>query len=135
MKSSHHRTPGPWLALTFTALLLTACNGTARPAVIAPQVQTPVPELLRLTEDGRLVYPCPRSDPPLETVDTATGRPTTSVGELGRFGLESDGFVTICEGRVLLGAKTLAEANRARAEVEAQLTRRTLWQRLTPWRE
>ena len=103
--------------------------------VIAPQVRTPPPELLRLTEDGQLVHPCPRAALPVEYVDPATGRPTTSIGELARFGQESDGFVGVCEGRVLLGAHALANGELARDAAERALAPRTLLQRLTPWRD
>lgn len=103
--------------------------------VQAQQVRTPPPELLRLNPDGTLVYPCPRSALPVETVDPATGRVTTAAGELARFGQESDGFVGVCEGRVLLGAHALANAEAAREAAQEELRPRTLWERLTPWRE
>lgn len=129
-----------WSALTCTALLLTACGGTGlfsnpRLVVIAEQVRTPPPELLRLTEDGKLVHPCPRAALPVEYVDPATGRATTSAGELARFGQESDGFVGVCEGRVLLGAHALANGELARNAAERALAPRSWWQRLTPWRD
>ena len=103
--------------------------------VIAEQVRTPPPELLRLTEDGQLVHRCPRAALPVEYVDPATGRVTTSAGEMSRFAQESDGFVGVCEGRVLLGAVALANGELARAAAERALAPRSLWQRLTPWRD
>lgn len=103
--------------------------------VQAQQVSTPPPELLALNADGTLKYPCPRSALPVEYVDPATGQVTTSVGELARFGQESDGFVGVCEGRVLLGANALVNGELARAQAQEALRPRTLWERLTPWRD
>lgn len=99
--------------------------------VQAQQTQTPPPELLRLNPDGTLVYPCPRAALPVESMDPASGRPTIAAGEGLRFGMESDAFVGVCEGRVILGAVALAEGERRRAQVQEQLRPRTLWERLT----
>lgn len=72
---------------------------------------------------------------PVESLDPATGRPTTAAGELARFGVESDGFVTVCERRVLLGAQALAAGEAARSQAAEELRPRTWWERVTPWRE
>jgi hypothetical protein len=103
--------------------------------VVTAQVRTPPPELLTLNPDGTLKHPCPRAALPVEYVDPATGQVTTSLGELARFGQESDGFVGVCEGRVLLGAHALANGEAARAQATEQLRPRTWLERLTPWRE
>lgn len=124
--------------LTCTAVCVTGCAviGAKPPPVNARQVECPPPELLKLDPvTGKLVYPCPRAAPPATYVDPATGRETTSVGELGRFGQESDAFVTVCEGRVTLGAFSLANCERQRQAAEDKLRPRTLWERLTPWKE
>lgn len=103
--------------------------------VQAGQVKAPPPELLTLNPDGSLKYPCPRAALPVVVVDPATGRPTTTAAESARFGVESDAFVGVCEGRVRLGAVALQTAADLAQQTEERLTRRTLWQRLTPWRD
>lgn len=103
--------------------------------VQAQQVATPPPELLTLNPDGTLKYRCPRAALPVESLDPATGLPTTAAGELARFGMESDGFVGVCEGRVLLGATAWQNAEQARAQATEALRPRTVWERLTPWRD
>jgi hypothetical protein len=72
---------------------------------------------------------------PVESIDPATGRPTTASGELARFGMESDGFVGVCEARVLLGAQALVRGEEARRQAAEELRPRTWWERVTPWRE
>lgn len=129
------------IALSVLTLTLPACAACgliapARPPVVqAQQVQTPPPELLALNPDGTLKYPCPRAALPVETVDPASGRVTAAAGEWVRFGVESDGFVGVCEGRVILGAVALAEGEARRQQATEQLRPRTWLERLTPWRE
>lgn len=138
MKYSPHRALIVLSALTFTTPLSAGCSviAPARPPVVqAQQVRTPPPELLTLNPDGTLKYPCPRAALPVETVDPATGRATAADGEMARFGVESDGFVGVCEGRVILGAVALAEGEARRAAAQEALRPRTLWERVTPWRD
>lgn len=138
MKYSLRRGLTALSVLTFTTLGCAACAliAPARPPVVqAQQVQTPPPELLRLNPDGTLAHPCPRAALPVETVDPVSGRTTAAAGEWVRFGAESDGFVGVCEGRVILGAVALAEGERIRARVQEDLRPRTWLERLTPWRE
>ncbi|WCS66511.1 hypothetical protein TMCBR2_gp026 [Caulobacter phage TMCBR2] len=72
---------------------------------------------------------------PVNYLDPETGRPTTSVGELERFGQESDAFISVCEGRVALADFTLDQLRAEQAAAQKALEGRSLWQRLTPWRE
>lgn len=143
MRFKPHRGLALLSVLTFTTPWLTACGGIgsllagpqARPVVQAQQVQTPPPELLTLNPDGSLKYPCPRAAPPVQYTDPATGRPTTSGGEVVRFGVESDAFVGVCERRVVLGAQALVIGEQLRERVQEDLRPRTWLERLTPWAE
>jgi hypothetical protein len=71
----------------------------------------------------------------VKILDPVTRRWTTSVGELERFGQESDSFITVCEGRVALADFTLDTLRAAQAAVERELRERSIWERLTPWKE
>lgn len=107
--------------------------------MIARQVRCQIPELLQTVRDPdtgetKLKYPCPRATP-LVTVVNPEGRTTVPVGELGRFGVESDAFISVCEGRVLLSVTALETCNIAREQVQEDLRPRTWVERLTPWKD
>lgn len=123
---------------TLTALAVSCggCVGTPRVQVTqSAQVTAETPPLLERNPDGTLKHPCPRASLPVVYVDPVTGRATTSVGELERFGQESDGFITVCEGRVALADFVLDAIREQQARVQAELRTRRWWERLTPWSE
>lgn len=101
----------------------------------AAQVTAETPELLKRNDDGTLKHPCPRAALPVQYVDAATGRPTTSWGEALRFGQESDAFISVCESRVALGGFTIDTIRAQALAAQQALTKRSWWQRVTPWRE